>query len=90
MAGDGYQNSNYQESDGGQQDTAWTAPDPPRASPYRRVDPRDVRWKLDGQPQSSAMAGGPITIGSGNHTLVVTAPDSDGMPSPSPAKNPTE
>lgn len=90
MAGGEYQGGNYQDPDGGQQETTWTAPDPPRASPFRRVDPRDVRWILDGHAQSSPMAGGPITIGSGNHTLGVAAPDSDRMPSPSSTKNPTE
>lgn len=90
MAGGEFQDGNYQESDRGQQETLEAVPDPPRASPFRRVDPQDVRWVLDGHTQSSPMAGGPITIGSGNHTLGVAAPDSDRLPSPPPAKNPTE
>lgn len=90
MAGGEYQDGNYQEPAGGQQETLGAASDPPRASPFRRVDPRDVRWILDGHAQPSPMAGGPITIGSGTHTLGVAAPDSERLPSPSPTKNPTE
>jgi hypothetical protein len=90
MAGGEYQGGNYQDSDRGQQEATGAAPNPPSASSFRRVDPRDVQWILDGHTQPSTTSGNPITIGSGNHTLRPAAQDSDRLPLSSPAMNPTE
>lgn len=94
--GDG-QNENEQ-AGAEQQDWVWVQGNPPRAdaldeaSAFHRVAPRDVRLELDGAAMSAPEDGSPLTIGSGNHTLRMTAqstPGAETVPPTPPKKNPT-
>jgi hypothetical protein len=59
---------------------------------FRRVDPRDAVVILNGQPQPAETSGGPLTIGSGSNTLLLTAKSGGADPAPptSQKENPTK
>ena len=94
---DGYGEDFYRPTGADQQEMVWVQGNPPRAdaldeaSAFHRVAPRDVRLKLDGAAVSAPEDGSPLTIGSGSHTLQITAQSKPGdetaQPDP-PKKNP--
>ncbi len=95
-AGDG-QNEN-QQAGSEQQERVWVQGNPPRAdaldeaSAFHRVAPRDVLLELDGAAISVPEDGRPLTVGSGNHTLRLTAqstPGTETVPPTPHQKNPT-
>lgn len=58
------------------------------ASLPERLDPRDVHLTLDGETSPSSPPGRPLTLGSGRHTLVVSAGSSKPVPITPPKARP--